>query len=214
VITRTRPAHIRLFAALGAALVLAPLSVSATNPATAAPTTSSDAVTGRAHGIVTGSTPGEHRGAVARIRAATHRYHDVAVAEADGFEATGPCVEVPGVGAMGIHYLNHDRLEDGVIDPRRPELLLYLPTDDGLELVGVEYLQVDADQDVATDDDKPWLFGVPFDGPMEGHGPGEPVHYDLHAWVWAHNPAGLFAPFNPALSCGPGSDLPAHDTEH
>jgi len=28
-----------------------------------------------------------------------------------------------------------------------------------------------------------------------------PVHYDLHVWFWHDNPSGLFAPFNPALSC-------------
>jgi hypothetical protein len=28
-----------------------------------------------------------------------------------------------------------------------------------------------------------------------------PVHYDLHVWLYADNPSGLFAPFNPSLSC-------------
>ena len=36
-------------------------------------------------------------------------------------------------------------------------------------------------------------FGRGFDGPMEGHEPGMPVHYDLHAWVWKRNPGGTFA---------------------
>ncbi len=27
-----------------------------------------------------------------------------------------------------------------------------------------------------------------------------PRHYDLHVWAWKHNPAGLFAPFNPKVS--------------
>jgi hypothetical protein len=32
---------------------------------------------------------------------------------------------------------------------------------------------------------------------MPGHGPNEPEHYDLHAWVWHANPDGVFAEFNP-----------------
>ncbi|MFP5322320.1 MAG: hypothetical protein ACLGIC_10805 [Acidimicrobiia bacterium] len=90
---------------------------------------------------------------------------------------------------------------DGRIDPRRPEILLYVPTDAGLQLAGVEYFKADADQDLATDDDRPRLMGHEFDGPMEGHEPGMPVHYDLHAWVYAHNPDGELAPWNPAVSC-------------
>jgi hypothetical protein len=38
---------------------------------------------------------------------------------------------------------------------------------------------------------------------MPGHNPTMPVHYDLHVWIWKANPSGLFAPFNPALSCTP-----------
>lgn len=41
----------------------------------------------------------------------------------------------------------------------------------------------------------------PFDGPTLGHEPGMPIHHDLHAWVWKHNPAGTFAQFNPRVSC-------------
>lgn len=44
-------------------------------------------------------------------------------------------------------------------------------------------------------------MGLPFDGPMPGHETGMPVHYDLHVWLFRHNPDGLLAPFNPAVSC-------------
>jgi hypothetical protein len=82
-------------------------------------------------------------------------------------------------------------------------MLLYLPTADGkLRLIGVEYFVAAADQEPPIDNaDTPHLFGRAFDGPMEGHGPGQPYHYDLHVWLWADNPAGLFAPFNPSLAC-------------
>jgi hypothetical protein len=47
------------------------------------------------------------------------------------------------------------------------------------------------------------LFGEPFDGPMEGHVPGQPVHYDIHVWAWWPNPAGELAQFNPTVTCPP-----------
>jgi hypothetical protein len=48
----------------------------------------------------------------------------------------------------------------------------------------------------------PTIFGQTFEGPMDGHGPGEPVHFDKHVWVWEENPSGMFAQFNPNLTCG------------
>ncbi len=136
-----------------------------------------------------------------RVRYATGAYHNEALAVASGFHATDHCVASPG-GLMGYHYTNAGRLQDNVIDADKPEMLLYAPTrGNERKLVALEYWKADRDQDLATDDDRPTLFGQPFDGPMPGHEPGMPVHYDLHVWVWSENPAGLFAPFNPRLSC-------------
>lgn len=141
--------------------------------------------------------------ALAKARKATAKYQDVRAALKDGYYLpVGGCVSEPGVGAMGFHYLNPALAEDPAIRATKPELLLYIKRPNGkLRLVGVEWFRPDADQDLSTDDDRPFLATVPFQGPMEGHEPGMPVHYDLHAWVWAHNPAGLLSSFNPALSC-------------
>lgn len=137
------------------------------------------------------------------VKAATARYHSFAQAQADGYTIAGePCVAAPGLGAMGIHAVNPALIADPAINPTQPEILLYLPKANGrLELIGVEYLKVDADQNLATDADRPSVFGQPFDGPMPGHTPTMPIHYDLHVWFWADNPAGMFARFNPSLSC-------------
>ena len=135
---------------------------------------------------------------LAEVRAATARYHRVDAALADGYRPSPECAASPD-GAMGVHYVNPARM--GAIDAERPAMLLYEPTPDGPRLAGVEYFRADADQDLTTDDDRPSLFGRAFDGPMPGHQPGMPVHYDLHVWLWADNPAGIFAPWNPALSC-------------
>lgn len=76
-----------------------------------------------------------------------------------------------------------------------------MPKGNRLKLVGVEYMAIDGDQDLATAEDRPALFGRAFHGPMEGHGPGQPVHYDLHAWIWRVNPSGIFEDWNPKLRC-------------
>jgi hypothetical protein len=136
------------------------------------------------------------------VRAAVARYHSFGQAQRDGYTVEGePCVASP-AGTMGIHAVNPALLADDAIDPLRPEILLYVPKKNGkLKLVGVEYWKADADQNLATAGDRPSLFGRPFDGPMPGHNPTMPIHYDLHVWVAEANPSGVFALFNPALSC-------------
>lgn len=158
--------------------------------------------------LLAGATPaaqaGDTRGSdkdVAAVRAATAKYHDEGRAVADGYLRTDDCVSLSGLGVMGFHYVN-PALMDEPLDVRKPAVLIYQPSPNGeRKLVAVEYLAVDRDQDVATDDDRPALFGVDFDGPMPGHGEGMPVHYDLHAWIWQHNPEGMFAQFDPAGRC-------------
>lgn len=137
---------------------------------------------------------------IAQTRAATAKYQDVRRAVSDGYVADPHCVSSP-AGTMGYHYIKQSAI-GRKLDVRKPQALLYVTRrDGGMRLVGVEYLVWDADGRLDTDGDRPYLFGRGFDGPMAGHGPGMPVHYDLHAWVWKHNPRGTFAAWNPALSC-------------
>lgn len=141
---------------------------------------------------------------LAMVRGATARYHSVTTAERDGYLPITGCIS-NGAGAMGVHYANAKLMADGVLDPERPEILLYVPKGngegEGLRLVGVEYWSPDGDQNLATTEDRPVLFERPFSGPMPGHIPGMAVHYDLHVWVWKANPAGLFESYNTALRC-------------
>jgi hypothetical protein len=137
--------------------------------------------------------------ALAGLRHDLAPYADVRKALADGFVPVSECTESP-AGGMGVHFLNPARAM-APVDPAEPAILLYLPTENGYELLGAEWFQADADQDLTTDDDRPSLWGRPFNGPMLGHEPGMPVHYDLHVWLFEANPAGVFAPWNPSVSC-------------
>jgi hypothetical protein len=136
---------------------------------------------------------------VATVRAATAGYHDIATAIADGYVPTDNCTSSP-AGVMGYHYVKPALLRQP-IDVRHPAILIYQPSGQGRKLVAVEYFKADADQNLGTDFDRPSLLGQEFQGPMPGHEPGMPIHYDLHAWVWQNNPSGVFEQWNPAGSC-------------
>ena len=151
----------------------------------------------------TGVTDPEVLKDLAKVRQATDQYHDVNVALADGFIPTPVCVESPD-GGMGIHFINPARLMDLAINLLEPEILLYSETADGMKLLGVEYFYGIGAPDTHVPNPappSPVLFGRTFDGPMEQHEPGQPPHYDLHVWLWKANPSGIFAPFNPKVSC-------------
>src|SRR5688500_7454767 len=73
-------------------------------------------------------------------RAATAQYHNEGKALEDGFISTFQCVQVPGLGAMGVHYINPLRMMDTNVDASQPEILLFSPQNDGkMRLVGLEY---------------------------------------------------------------------------
>lgn len=138
--------------------------------------------------------------ALASLKKDLAPYADVAVALADGFIPVSECTTSP-AGGMGVHYLNPARAA-APVDAHKPAILLYGPGRDGRPtLLGAEWFQADADQDLSTDADRPQLWGRSFDGPMPGHDPMMPVHYDLHVWLFDANPAGVFAPWNPSVTC-------------
>jgi hypothetical protein len=158
---------------------------------------------------------------LAAVRAATAAFHDVERAIEAGYATPigGHCDEISS-GAMGVHSGNPSLVQNQALDPERPEVLRYLPQDGGgVRLTGVEYVQPVLLRNPNTGVVAPWLpqtpwpanyvvvtptpqlFGQTFQGPMPGHVPGMPWHWDLHVWVWANNPSGMFAQWNPALSC-------------
>jgi len=104
------------------------------------------------------------------------------------------CMTDPnGAGAMGFHYGNVG-LIDGVASVDEPELLLYEPEQNGrLRLVAVEYIIPYTFHSRASA--PPELFGQKFlqNDTFQLWG--------LHAWVWKENPSGMFASWNPNVTC-------------
>lgn len=146
------------------------------------------------------TSPATMQGRLQGVKQSTERFASVEAATAAGYVPGSPCETSP-QGGMGFHYVNPGEVQDPKLKPNQPEVLLYEPTPAGLRLIGVEYILVDGDQNLTTDGDRPTLFGRDFDGPMLGHGPGMPIHYDLHVWLHKRNPSGLFAQWNPDVTC-------------
>ena len=161
-------------------------------------------------------------------RAATERFRDVNVALAEGYmsEPSNTCETATNMGepaergAMGIHYVRPDLL--GITAPpnprvdgngthtdfTRPAILIYEPQADGsLELVAIENLVFERAWHAAGNAERPSLHGKPWermaDDPAtpldEAHG-FEP-HYDQHVWLYRDNPSGLYAQYNPNVTC-------------
>lgn len=138
---------------------------------------------------------------VSVVRHATAQYRNVRNAESDGYGPFLGCVSGPDVGAMGVHYVNGDFLEDGELDPRHPEALIYEPQPDGrLRLVGVEYITFAEGWD-ATHEAAPVLEGQVLNYTGEPNRYRIPAHYELHVWAWRNNPLGTFSNWNSRVSC-------------
>jgi hypothetical protein len=148
------------------------------------------------------------------VRAATQQFRSLANATAAGYvvQATG-CVSGPDHGAMGIHYANPAIIGSGQVNLTQPALLIYEPEANGsLELVGVEYvlpLPLWTNGDASKDPNTPPPQGaeMPYmDGQQMNYLPqpnrfGQGNSFYLHLWAWRYNPKGLFADWNPNVTC-------------
>jgi hypothetical protein len=142
---------------------------------------------------------------LADVRKATSPFTDLETAIAANYvkfpDLSGDCVEQPGQGGMGIHYLNAALL-DAELDPLRPEMLVYRKTATGKdELVALEYVVFAPVWD-ALHPQPPALFGHPLHlvRTPNRYGTDMPL-YELHVWLWEPNRNGLFNDWNPAVSC-------------
>jgi hypothetical protein len=175
------------------------------------------------------------------VRRATERFRDVAVALAEGYirDPFDLCdtAEMMGrpasLGAMGIHYFRPDLL--GISKPpsprvdgggthtdfRRPAILIYEPQTDGaLQLVAVENLVFARAWRESGRNAPPSFHGVPYDTMKDD--PSTPIdeahmfepHFDRHVWLFRDNPNGMFAQFNPAVTCGHHRGTRSHTAAH
>ncbi|MBN1246734.1 MAG: hypothetical protein JXC32_03710 [Anaerolineae bacterium] len=141
---------------------------------------------------------------IAGIRRATAKYHRLEVAEADGFvpltfpDPPTACISHEDEGAMGVHYIRVDRF-DGDIVLTEPEVLLYDIGPDGkAKLLGVEYVVPEPAFDEANP--QTVLGQELIRKTSVGPHPADP-YYERHVWIWHRNPSGMFADWNPRVTC-------------
>jgi hypothetical protein len=135
------------------------------------------------------------------VRDATERFKDVAVAESEGYALQFGCVSGDDAGAMGLHYVNATLLNSGVLDPTRPQIVIYEPTaNGGQRLIGADFL-VFADAWNASHSGPPQLMGQLFHLFESPNRFGLPAFYTLHVWAWKSNPKGAFVNWHPNVSC-------------
>ena len=135
------------------------------------------------------------------VRRATAAYHDVALAEKAGYGAFLGCVNGPQEGAMGVHYVNGDYVNDDVLDPQKPEALMYELKDGKLRLLGVEYIIFAEKWHAKNPKTAPTLGGQLMHYTGSPNRYGIPAFYALHVWAWRPNPSGVFADWNTKVSC-------------
>jgi hypothetical protein len=155
------------------------------------------------------------------LRASTEKYRDVEAALADGYErdAMNIC-ETPAhmgliqdLGAMGIHYLRRDLLgiakdqtrldvTKAHVDFTRPAGLIYEPqADKSLTLVAIENVVSTAAWEAAGHNGPPTFLDTPFRLRPANSGMQTAPQYELQIWLYRVNPSGMFAPYNPTVTC-------------
>jgi len=134
------------------------------------------------------------------VRQATAPFKELQAAEDAGYALVHGCVSGPNGGAMGVHFANGDLVGDGEIDAEHPEAVIYEQSYGKLRLVGVEYIVLAEAWD-ANHDAPPVLMGQLFNYNSAPNRYGLPAFYELHVWAWKLNPTGVFADWNPLVSC-------------
>jgi hypothetical protein len=140
-------------------------------------------------------------GNLAELRQVTARFHSLEAAMEAGYETQiTPCWAHHSAGAMGYHYGNTDLL-DATVDLLQPEVVMYEPQAGGhMRLVGMEYIVPlaaweQAGHDLDDPADVPELLGEQYTRHSF-----LPI-FKLHIWLWRQNPAGVFADWNPKVTC-------------
>ena len=135
------------------------------------------------------------------VREATQRFKDVNIAKAEGYVLQFGCVSGSDSGAMGLHYVNGNLVAGGVLDPTRPQIIIYEPMPDGSQkLIGADFLVI-AEQWHKTHKETPELMGQLFHLFEAPNRFGLPPFYTLHVWGWKDNPNGAFVNWHPNVSC-------------
>jgi hypothetical protein len=132
-------------------------------------------------------------GDLERLREATRPYQNLEAAVAAGYPKDVPnCLVHEHHGAMGYHHLNRN-LYTTALDVTKPQILLYERRGNEYHLNGVEFIVPYTIW--PRDSVAPSVMGQ-----RMKHEDNLKIWY-THVWAWTNNPDGLFADFNPNVTC-------------
>ena len=187
-------------------LLAAAVLVAACDAGTPVATESPSVVSAAMGGLAPDELSPELMKDLARARSATARFHRFAAADAAEYDFLfmDMCMENQPTGGMGYHYVNVGLLND-VVEVEHPEAVMYEPGPNGqLRLVGLEYVIPAA---AWTSEDPPVLFGQEFTL-------NQFDLWALHVWIWKENPRGIFADWNPRVSCANATQVTGAGSHH
>lgn len=130
---------------------------------------------------------------MATLRQLTAGFGDTAVARAAGYtDRITSCWYHREQGGQGYHFARSEWI-DGTVSLHEPELVMYEPLADGtLQFLAIEYIVPFGAWDQP---DPPTLLNRTF---MRNE---QLELYVLHVWLGKHNPSGMYANWNPDVSC-------------
>ena len=155
------------------------------------------------------------------LRLAMEPYRDVERALSDGYvpdfrmtcETPAHMGRPAELGTMGIHYFRPDLLgiteDETRVDVRgthtdfmEPAVLVYEPQEDeSLELVAIANLVSRGAWEAEGNVVPPTFHGTPFHLTEANPASYVEAHYDRHIWLFRDNPRGVFAQYNPNVTC-------------
>ena len=121
------------------------------------------------------------------MREYTERFKDVKVAEAEGYALQFGCVSGDDFGAMGLHYINGNLVNSGVVDATRPQIVIYEPKPDGSLRPSAPttwFSPMRGMRNIRSAGAHGAVFHL-FTSPNRF---GLPNFYTLHVWAWKENP--------------------------
>jgi hypothetical protein len=137
-----------------------------------------------------------YAGDLGTAREALRPYRNGAKAQKEGYRNTEKCITLGGgAGGYGVPFVREG--EGPRTELADPPLLLYRLTSNwSYALMGAEWW-------VPEGESPPDLLGATWHDPMPAHSPrvDRPRHRGLHAWLFRANPAGMFAPGHPMVTC-------------
>ena len=156
--------------------------------------------------FVGGSAHHHHAVTLGAVKKATKKFQRLGVAKKAGYailkDTQGiACIDNPGVGAMGVHYVNGTLVGDGSVDAEDAGGARLRAAARPAAAGGGRVRRVPGRLGRQPQPSRRSCSATSSCCRPAPNRFGLPAFYMLHAWIYKHNPAGKFEPWNPRVHC-------------